>query len=192
MRLQFLPVLATQVFATAAAQATGPEPLHIGYIVYPAFQALDVFGPLDALNVLSSVVPLNLSIIGPTLDPVSTRVEGIPTPSFFNESVVPTHTFARPPEGLDVLIVPGGIGTRAPVGQQQPQIDLIRETYPRLKYLISVCTGVTLLARSGVLDGRRATGNKAEWAFVKSTGPNVDWVPKVRESAVGRTPLRSR
>ncbi|EJD55503.1 class I glutamine amidotransferase-like protein [Auricularia subglabra TFB-10046 SS5] len=181
MRLQFLPVLTGQVLASVvAAQVSAPEPLHIGYIVFPAFQALDVFGPLDPLNVLSSTVPLNLSIIGPTLEPVSTRAQMMQTPSFFNESIVPTHTFANPPENLDVIIVPGGRGTRAPVEQQQAQIDLIREQYPKLKYLISVCTGVTLLARAGVLDGRKATGNKASWEFVKSTGPNVDWVPKAR------------
>ena len=127
--------------------------MHIGYIVFPTFQALDVFGPLDPLNMLSMTVPLNLSIIGPSLSPVSTRPTAMSTPSNFNESIVPTHTFADPPANLDVLIVPGGLGTRAPIEQLQPAIDFIKTQYPSLKYLISVCTGATLLARAGVLDG---------------------------------------
>lgn len=154
-------------------------PVNIGYIVFPAFEVLDVFGPLSPLNLLSVTVPLNLSIIGPSLEPVSSRLT-MATPSFFDESIVPTHTFADPPQDLDVLIVPGGPGTRTPLEQQLPQIALIKAQYPRLKYLISVCTGASLLARAGVLDGRRATSNKAAWAFITSTGPNVSWVPEVR------------
>ncbi|KZV86350.1 class I glutamine amidotransferase-like protein [Exidia glandulosa HHB12029] len=155
-------------------------PVNIGYVVFPSFQALDVFGPLDPLNMLSMTVPLNLSIIAGSLDPVNTRPVSMATPSFFGESIVPSHTFADPPKNLDVLIVPGGLGTRAPIEQLQPAIDFIKTQYPDLKYLISVCTGATLLARAGVLDGRRATSNKAAWAFVKSTGPNVEWVPQAR------------
>lgn len=156
---------------------TVADPKRYGMIVFPGFQALDVFGPLDVLNILSHSLEMNLSIIAQTLDPVSTKLA--PTSSF-GQSIVPTHTFDQPPADIDVLFVPGGFGTRAPGDQLAPMLTYIRSTYPKLRYLISVCTGATLLARSGVLDGKTATNNKRAWHWATSTGPRTNWVAKAR------------
>jgi len=92
---------------------------------------------------------------------------------------MPTHTFATAPP-LDVLIVPGGTGTRAANVTVGPAA-FVRQRYPELKYLMSVCTGAAILAQSGVLDGRRATTNKAAFAWVKTQGgAEIEWVPKAR------------
>ncbi|KAF8643029.1 hypothetical protein AX16_009273 [Volvariella volvacea WC 439] len=166
-----------------APNADDPNiPRRYGALVFPGFQALDLFGPLDALNSLAWFYPLELSVIAPTLDPVSTKPIGpaanmIQVKSNFAESIVPTHTIDNPPP-LDVLIIPGGMGTDAL--DIQPVIDFVKRTYPSLKYLLTVCTGVTIASRAGVLDGRKATGNKMLWEAVKAHGPNVDWVPKAR------------
>jgi putative intracellular protease/amidase len=152
-------------------------------IVFPSFQALDVFGPLDILNMLSGSYTLNLSIIASTLEPVSTKPFNSTydkAGSQFSQAIVPTHTFAHPPKELDVLLVPGGIGTRAEPPALLDVIDYIKHEYPRLKYIISVCTGATLLARAGVLDGKHATTNKHAWAWATSQGPKVHWVPVAR------------
>jgi putative intracellular protease/amidase len=100
--------------------------------------------------------------------------------SNFSQSIVPTHTFKHPPKDLEVLIVPGGLGSRAPPPALLDAVAYIKDVYPRLRYIISVCTGATLLARAGVLDGRRATTNKHAWAWAVTTGPNVTWVPAAR------------
>lgn len=78
---------------------------------------------------------------------------------------------------IEVLIVPGGGGTRRNMTEE---IAFVKAVYPNLKYLISVCTGASILARAGVLDGRRATTNKRSFAWVASTGPNTTWVPTAR------------
>ena len=155
-------------------------PVNYAMVVYPAFQAIDVFGPLDALNMLSLKYPINLFIVGPTLDPVSTR-PGMPNPFASNtsESIVPTHTFDNPPENIDVLMVPGGIGTRNNATLDQVAA-FIAETFPRVDYLFSVCTGAAAAAKAGVLDGKQATTNKRSWAFVTAFGPNVEWVTHAR------------
>ncbi|KAK7457163.1 hypothetical protein VKT23_010463 [Stygiomarasmius scandens] len=185
-----LLALGTSVLSYGSATAVNDNstnttlPVNFGLVLYPAFQALDVFGPLDALNILSLNYSINLHLLSTTLDPVSTKVPSdLPVNkanSDFSESIVPTATFDNPPENLDVLIVPGGFGTHASDEVLAPRINFIRDTYPNLQYLITVCTGSWLAARAGVLDNRNATSNKAEWAVREGLGNNTNWIPHAR------------
>ncbi|MCJ1389024.1 SEA (Seh1-associated) complex subunit [Xylographa bjoerkii] len=152
-------------------ESHAPPPLSIGVVLYPHFQALDVFGPIDAFNVLSEDQPLTLSVIARTLDPMRT------SSGAFTQLILPTHTFATAPP-LDVLLVPGGPGARSP--DMQPVVDFIASVYPSLKYLISVCTGAPLVARTGLVDGMRATTNKRAWEWVIGQRAQVKWVPRAR------------
>ncbi|KAK2627700.1 hypothetical protein QTJ16_002346 [Diplocarpon rosae] len=170
--------------STARGQnVTAPPPSRFGYVLFPGFQALDVFGPLDALNLLSLTTTLNLTLIAATLEPVHT--DQMPwlvnaANATFGEAIVPTHTFETAPADLDVLIVPGGLGTRAPGTLLDAPIEFVRARYPTVRYLISVCTGAVIAARAGVLDGRCATTNKKAWAQTTAWGPEVKWVPEAR------------
>lgn len=172
--------LSTQdLLAAPATQELLPK--SFGYVLFPGFQALDVFGPVDALNVLSwGQEDMTLAMLARTLKPVSTLVTDRQFNRFnstFAEKVLPSHTFDDAPQ-LDVLIVPGGIGTEA--DDLGAEIDFIRHTYPSLQYLISVCTGAGVLARAGVLDGRNATTNKARWGPTTALGPRVHWISHAR------------
>jgi len=155
-------------------------PTNFGVLIFPAFQALDVFGPLDVFNTLSMTRSLNLAVISAKLDPVTTWHSMPNLTGNFGESIVPTHTLDNPPSNLEVLLVPGGVGTFFSDEELNPYINFIKKTYPKLRYLITVCTGSALAARSGVLDGRRATGNKQSWDWVVAQGPKVRWVHKAR------------
>ncbi|CAA7270117.1 unnamed protein product [Cyclocybe aegerita] len=158
-----------------------PLPQNYGVVLFPAFQALDVFGPLDILNLLSISQPLNLAVLAPTLDPVSTKPRMTThANSNFSQSIIPTHTFDNPPSDLEVLIVPGGIGTRAPSPELDAHVAFIKETYPKLRYLVGVCTGVGLMSRTGILDGKKATGNKRSWAWVTAQSNKVHWIAHAR------------
>ena len=157
-----------------------PGPINFGVVLFPTFEALDVFGPLESLNLLSFSHPMNLSLIAATLDPVSTKPHSAamnPYNSSFGESILPTHTFGTVGP-LDVLLVPGGLGTRA--ADLNATISFISRTYPTLDYLIAVCTGVGIVARTGILDGRRATTNKKAWAQTTALGPRVNWIAHAR------------
>lgn len=156
---------------------------------------------------------MNLYIIAETMDPVSTSTrnirDGAGERSAFAQQMLPTHTFATAPP-LDVLLVPGGLGTRV-VPAITPAVDFIRRTCgggggggrrlakeeeeedsseeePQQQqqqkqpppYLITICTGAGLAARAGVLDGKRATTNKNAWEETAVLGPRVEWVWRAR------------
>ncbi|KAI1408588.1 class I glutamine amidotransferase-like protein [Hypoxylon sp. FL1857] len=152
-------------------------PTRFAVALFPGFQALDVFGPLDILNMLSKQTPLSLYILSPTLDPVSTKTSI--TGHSVGQAVAATHTYADRPNDIEVLLLPGGSGTRDPENIQEV-VDFVRGAYPRLRYLLTVCTGSAVAAKSGVLDGRRATSNKRAWTWATSQGPNVTWVRRAR------------
>jgi transcriptional regulator GlxA family with amidase domain len=162
---------------------TAELPINYGVVVYPGFQALDAFGPLDVLNLLSLSHPLQLSVIASNLEPVSTQVldpEQNVANSRFSQSIVPTHTFDDPPAQLDVLLVPGGFGMSSSIDTADA-VAYIKKAYPSLKYIFTVCTGSTVIARAGILDGRRATTNKKGWEWTLAEGHNnVRWVSEAR------------
>lgn len=135
-------------------------PTHYAVLLYPGFQLLDVAGPLDILNLLSSKNDVKLSILSSTMGPVPTMPK-----TAFSQSIVPTHTFADAPEDIEVLLVPGGLGARD-ADNIQPAVDYVKKVYPKLQYLITVCTGSALVAKAGVLDGVKATSNKAAFEWV--------------------------
>lgn len=149
--------------------ASTKAPTKIGAVLFPGFQLIDICGPLDILNILSTNVKLDLSILAATADPVTTKhhMSSATTGSNFGESIVPTHTFANAPDDLEVLILPGGFGSR-----KEENIDGVIEFLQRywekgsLNYILTVCTGSAILAKTGILDGKRATSNKKAFAWV--------------------------
>ncbi|KAK8915245.1 hypothetical protein H634G_08125 [Metarhizium anisopliae BRIP 53293] len=157
------------------------SPNKFAVLLFDGFQALDVFGPLDVLNMLAMNNTLELSIISTSLDPVTAC-----TGPSIRQHILPTHDLHNSPEDIEVLLVPGGRGTRD-TGSTQPQVDFIKSRYPKLQYLLTVCTGAALAARAGVLDGKKATSNKAAFEWVKTQGEKVDWVPGARWVKDGTT-----
>ncbi|KAK4215805.1 dj-1 family protein [Rhypophila decipiens] len=179
--------------------------LSLGIIIFPGFDPLDVFGPLELFYQSSGSYKITLSLISNVTGPVSsgppphkmrTPMASMATPGNSDEprmmvlshvlrpSIVATHAYTDAP-ALDVLLVPGGVGTRA-MGKANGGVtwveEFINERFERLDYLLSVCTGSLLLARSGVLDGKRATTNKGAWfEVVGEVGEEkVKWVPTAR------------
>ena len=75
--------------------------------------------------------------------------------------VLPDHTFADAPP-LDVLLVPGGIGTRRE--EDNPaMLEYLRRVAAGAKWVTSVCTGSALLAASGLARGKRITSH---WSYL--------------------------
>jgi len=163
-----------------------PPPNKWGFVLFQAYEPLDIFGPYEALFTLSRSHRIDIAWLAETLEPVTTAPQ-LAAMNKMNSSafigVPPTHTFATAPSDIEVLLVPGGAGARAP--NLNATLEFIKETYPKLKYLITVCTGSMVVARTGLLSGVRATSNKAAWTSVVATDPTAHWIPHARWAVDG-------
>ncbi|SPO06264.1 related to ThiJ/PfpI family protein [Cephalotrichum gorgonifer] len=159
---------------------TTDPPSSYAVILFPGFAPLDVFGPLGPLEMVGFHRGATLKLVAATLDPVSSDVEKNST---FSQSVVPDLTFDQflsDDTEVDVIILPGGGGVRVSDEDLAPVVNFVKEVYPRLQYLITICTGAGIAAKAGVLDGKRATTNKAAWDEITVMRPQVEWVSPAR------------
>lgn len=140
-------------------------------ILYEGFEVLDVFGPIE----LFSHAP------GWTVEYAGPRT-GQPVGSAQGAEVTAQtgYTDVRDrPGGPDIVLVPGGNGSRRLAGDRE-FLTVLAEICHRATVITSVCTGSALLAAAGVLDGCRATSNKKAWDWVTSQSDQVAWVPQAR------------
>jgi transcriptional regulator GlxA family with amidase domain len=144
-----------------------------GVLIFNDAEELDFVGPWEVFTMARQHFKADDRVvtIAETREPVR-AAKGL--------RVLPDHTFADAPE-LDVVLVPGGIGTRREVGNPV-LIDWLRKAGARCKWVTSVCTGALLLHEAGFAEGRRVT---THWGFVASLrerGANVlDDVRYVRD-----------
>lgn len=139
----------------------------LGVLVFPGFQTLDLFGPLEMLGDCGDKI--DITIVAETLEPV---------PSVHGQGLLVDRTVADGSD-YDLLLIPGG-DTALVAGESKAITDWIVETATRAELVMTVCTGSVLLAMTGLLDGRRATTNKLDFTQTVPLGPKVDWVKQAR------------
>jgi transcriptional regulator GlxA family with amidase domain len=123
---------------------------HIVVLIYPNVMAMDVCGPMEAFSMANYYAKRDLyrlSVAAVTTDPVKTSI---------GFCIIPDYALADLNEGIDTLLVAGGIGYVAAF-RDRTLIDWLREAAPRARRHGSICTGAFPLAASGLLDGKRAT-----------------------------------
>ena len=86
---------------------------------------------------------------------------------------------------FDILLVPGGFAARELVHEAE-FITALDELALRHEYVIAVCTGSVLLAKTGLLDGMEATSNKLSWQWATSEAPSVRWMRAARWCVSGK------
>lgn len=138
----------------------------LGAVLYENFELLDLYGPLEMFG-----------CIGPDLRIVTVAEKPGPVRSWPGPTTVAEHGFDDAP-ALDLILVPGGLGTRSQL--DTPIIPFLRDRAPAAEITMSVCTGSALLAKAGLLDGRRATSNKMVFDFARSQSEKVEWVEEAR------------
>lgn len=124
--------------------------MEIAIPLYDRFTALDAVGPYE---VLSRLPAATVRFVAREPGPVTTETRML--------TLTAEGALAELPEP-DILVVPGGIGTRAAMHDAE-LVDWIRHAHEHTQWTTSVCTGSLLLGAAGVLDGLDAT---THWAVV--------------------------
>ncbi len=136
--------------------------------VFPEVQTLDVTGPAEVLRAATLLEPpgYDVTIAATEEGPVSTS-----TVSFIPDARLEDCTGP-----IDTLIVAGGNGTRR-AEEDDALVSWIADAATRSRRVTSVCSGAFLLARAGLLDGRRATTHWASCADLAKRYPAVSVEP---------------
>ena len=144
-----------------------PSPIHMGAVLFDGFELLDLYGPLEMFGLLEGEAKITVVAEKPGQVKSSSGPCGVAEAAMAGSS------------GFDVLLIPGGIGTRREIANRQFLAELKRLAEAS-QIIATVCTGSFLLARTGLLDGRKATSNKRVFQLVKSSAPQVEWIAKAR------------
>ena len=127
----------------------------IGILIFPDAEELDFVGPWEVFT-MAGQGRTDLRVVT-----IAERAEAVRCAKGLR--VLPDHDFAAAPP-LDVVVVPGGIGTRREV-DNPVLIDWLRKVGDGCRWVTSVCTGSLLLHRAGFASGRRIT---THWGFVEA------------------------
>jgi transcriptional regulator GlxA family with amidase domain len=127
----------------------------VAILAFPGVQSLDVTGPLEVFDGATRLIAATRPG-EPGYEIQILSRDGAPLESSSGLRIVPHAALFDDVRGLDTLIVAGGPGTRDAAGDPA-LIEWIARAASAARRTASVCTGAFLLARAGLLDGRRAT-----------------------------------
>jgi putative intracellular protease/amidase len=141
--------------------------MNIAILLFENFETLDVYGPVEVFGRLVELYTIKFYSLNGGL--IENR-HGV--------SVL-TAKLEEVNDNLEIFIVPGGLGTRKEV-ENKLLVDKIKEISTFSKFVLTVCTGSALLARTGLLDNKTATSNKRAFDWVITNGTKVNWNKKAR------------
>jgi putative intracellular protease/amidase len=168
-----------------------PPTQRIGIFIFDGFEPIDVWGFVEAFTIARFLgqglfepppYPFQVIFIAKELKPVRSSNGPQSMPDLDMEQAAKEH--------FDVLMVPGGAGTRCLIteekvdGKVDEKVDekvgekvlkFLKAMDTKVGIMASVCTGAALLAKSGLLDGKPAATNHAAFGWVVQQGPRVLW-----------------
>ncbi len=148
-----------------------PTPRRIVIVAYPGVQSLDVTGPLEVFAGARQLIE-SAGRREPTYEIELLSREGQALRTSSGLTIVPDAQLERPPRPIDTLVIAGGRGQREACEDAQ-LIDWIARASAGARRTASVCSGAFLLARAGLLDGRRATTHWADAERLAGEYPRV-------------------
>jgi transcriptional regulator GlxA family with amidase domain len=172
--------------ALVPEETSAMERTRVGILIFDNVEVLDFAGPFEVFSRTRLVpgtdsrrsedsAPFQVFTVARTHDPVHATGGLVVVPSFGFDDAPP----------IDLLVVPGGFGTRSLLHDEEI-LDWIRRTAAAARQVTSVCTGALLLGQAGLLRGRRATTHWAALDLLESlgTGATVERSLRVVEDGV--------
>jgi len=146
------------------------ERKRVGIVLFENIEVLDFCGPFEVFSVTrlneekrrDEPSPFEVLLVAAHPDPVTTTG---------GMKVIPHHTFENCPR-LDILVVPGGWGTRKEI-KNPAMLNWLRIRALEVETLTSVCTGSMLLGFAGLLDGCHATTHWRSLDWMRESFPAV-------------------
>jgi putative intracellular protease/amidase len=140
--------------------------MNFNVILFNEFETLDVFGPIEVVGKLEKYFRIEYYSQrgGVVRSSQNVRVETLPI-SDINKA--------------DILLIPGGFGTRNEVNNQE-LIGYLKILSMNAQFVLTVCTGSALLAKTGLLKNIKATTNKMSFDWVVEQDNEVQWIRKAR------------
>jgi transcriptional regulator GlxA family with amidase domain len=145
----------------------------LGVVVFEGFELLDAMGPLEMFG-----------NVGPQLEIVLVAEKAGPVASAQKVKTVADYSFEDCPD-LDIVLVPGGFGYTNMVNNEKA-MKWLKDRAAKAELVTSVCNGSQILAAGGILDGAKATTNKAYYKMITGMAKDVDWVHEARWVDDGR------
>lgn len=133
----------------------------IAIVVFPDAEELDFVGPWEVFGMLSRMQPERCNVFSVSEHGGEVRcAKGL--------RVVTDYAFDAAP-AAEIVVLPGGMGTRAEV-DNPAMIAYVQRVAETAEVMTSVCTGAFLLERAGLLQGRRATTHWASMDRLRALG----------------------
>ncbi|MES2026064.1 MAG: DJ-1/PfpI family protein [Pseudomonadota bacterium] len=142
----------------------------VGIVIFDDVEVLDFCGPFEVLSVTrinderrrEEPSPFEVLLVAQFDRPITTTG---------GMKVLPDTTFDQCPL-LDILLVPGGWGTRSEMNNEA-MLSFVTARAAEVETLTSVCTGALILGNAGLLDGLRATTHWRSLALMQERFPQV-------------------
>ena len=147
--------------------------MHIGVLLFEDFETLDVFGPVEIFGRLTEHYEIKFY----------SQTGGLVANS--HGVTIQTEPLINISSSLGIFLIPGGYGTRKEVDNKD-LIDQIKFLSEISDFVLTVCTGSALLARTGLLNNRVATSNKRAFDWVICQGQKVSWLRESRWTVDGK------
>ena len=151
---------------TSKSTATRSAPRHVQVLIFDDVEVLDFAGPFEVFGVTglrTGPAPFRVETVGLSKAPIRAR-NGL--------EVRPSMSIDEATR-CDVLVLPGGFGTRREM-HNATLLEWIRREAADAEAVLSVCTGALLLGRAGLLDGLDATTHHVAFDELSQASPTTN------------------